>query len=99
MSAWIATTLAAALIAATAATPANADCLPRGTGHCIGGGSAIDLNSVSDIASKIVDEEPSGKKQGVSASEPAAPTIYTGPIFGAAGGKKTPTVGYSWSLQ
>jgi hypothetical protein len=98
MSAWITTALALA-IAAVLAGSANAGCVPRGSGRCIDTGSAIDLNSVSDIASKIVNEEPIGKKQERPVTVPAAPTPYTGPIFGAAPGKRTPTVGYSWSLE
>jgi hypothetical protein len=99
MSAWITTTLAFAITAVMAGMPADAGCVPRGSGHCIDTGSAVDLNSVSDIASKIVNEEPSGKKQNGPVIEPAAPTPYTGPIVGAAPGKRTPTVGYSWSLE
>jgi hypothetical protein len=99
MSAWIATTLALAITAMMAGGPADAGCVPRGSGHCIDTGSAVDLNSVSDIASKIVNEEPSGKKQQSRVTEHATPTSYTGPIFGAAPGKRTPTVGYSWSLE
>jgi hypothetical protein len=96
----VATTLAFAVTGILAGMPANAGCIPRGSGHCIDTGSAVDLNSVSDIASKIVSEEPSGKKQDQPVrTEVAAPTPYTGPIVGAAPGKRAPTVGYSWSLQ
>ena len=98
MSAWITTTLALA-ISAVLTGSAGAGCAPRGSGRCIDTGSAIDLNSVSDIASKIVNEEPIGKKQERRLTEPAGPAPYTGPIFGAAPGKRTPTVGYSWSLE
>ena len=99
MRAWIATTLAAAITAGITVTPANAGCVSRGSGHCIDTGSAVDLNSASEIASKIVNEEPSGKQQDTRVTGPAAPAPYTGPIFGAAPGKRTPTVGYSWSLE
>ena len=98
MSAWIATTLALTITAVLAGS-ANAGCVPRGSGRCIDTGSAVDLNSVSDIASKIVNEEPIGKEQERRVTEPAVPTTYTGPTFGAAPGKRTPTVGYSWSLE
>lgn len=99
MSAWIASTLAFAITAVVAGTPADAGCVPRGPGHCIDTGSAVDLNSVSDIADKIVGEEPNGKEQDKRALAPAAPAPYTGPIVGATPGKGAPTVGYSWSLQ
>lgn len=99
MSAWIATTLALAITAGMAGSAAEAGCVSRGSGHCLDTGSAIDLNSVSDIASKIVNEEPVGKQPERRVTAPAVPAPYTGPIFGAAPGKRTPTVGYSWSLQ
>jgi hypothetical protein len=99
MSAWITTTLALAITAVLTGSTATAGCSPRGSGRCIDTGSAVDLNSVSEIASKIVNEEPIGQKQERQVTEPVAPTPYTGPIFGAAPGKRTPTVGYSWSLQ
>ena len=59
----------------------------------------VNLNSVPDIASKIVNEEPISAKQGKSATEPTAPAPYTGPIVGVTSGKPAPTVGYSWSLE
>ena len=99
MSAWITTTLALAIAAVLAGAAANAGCTPRGSGRCIDTGSGVDLNAVSDIASKIVNEEPIDNKHEKRITEPAAPTTYTGPIFGAAPGKRTPTVGYSWSLE
>jgi hypothetical protein len=98
MSAWITATLALAITAVLAGS-ANAACASGGSGRCTDTGSAIDLNSVSDIASKIVGEEPIGKKQERQVTEPVTPAPYTGPIFGAAPGKRTPTVGYSWSLE
>jgi hypothetical protein len=71
-----------------------------GSSHrCADTGSPVNLNSVSDIASKIVNEEPISAKQGKPAAEPTAPAPYTGPIVGVTSGKPAPTVGYSWSLQ
>jgi hypothetical protein len=100
MSAWIATTLAIAITAVTAGTVVNAgSCVPRSSYHCIGTGLAVDLNSVPDITKKIVSEEPITQKQNKPAIEPAASTPYSGPIVGVTSGKRTPTVGYSWSLE
>ena len=99
MSAWIATTLALAATAVLAGTPADAGCVPRGSGHCIDTGSAVDLNSVSDIASKIVGEEPGARKPEQPGSDAAAPAAYTGPMVGVAPRSRAPTIGYSWSLH
>jgi hypothetical protein len=99
MSARIATTLAIAVAAAIAGTPANAACAVKGPYGCADTGSAVNLNSVPDIASKIVGEEPISAKQGKTATEPTAPAPYTGPIVGVTSGKRAPTVGYSWSLE
>jgi hypothetical protein len=99
MSAWITTTLAVAITAAIAITSANAGCALRGSGHCIDTGSAVDLNSVSDIASKIVSEEPGARKPEQPGSVAAAPAPYTGPMVGVAPRSRAPTIGYSWSLH
>ena len=100
MSAWIATTLAIAIIAVTAGTAVNAGpCVQKRSNHCVDTGLAVDLNSVPDIIKKIVSEEPITQKQNKPAIEPAASTPYSGPIVGVTSGKRTPTVGYSWSLE
>jgi hypothetical protein len=57
------------------------------------------LNSVPDITKKIVGEEPVVKSQNKPLNEPVPAAPYTGPIFGVTSGKRTPTVGYSWSLE
>lgn len=100
MRAWTATALAAILIAGAAAE-ADARCVPTNSRSCLATGMSVDFNSVPDIAKQIVNEEPISQKQQAPASAPAAPTPYTGPIFGATttSGKQTPTVGYSWSLE
>jgi hypothetical protein len=99
MSARIATTFAIVVAAAMAGTAANAACTVKGPYGCADTGSAVNLNSVPDIANKIVSEEPTGAKQGKSAAEPTAPGSYTGPTVGVTSGKRSPTVGYSWSLE
>ena len=99
MSARIATALAITVAAAIAGTTANAACAVKGPYRCADTGSAVNLNSVPDIASKIVSEEPIGAKPGKSATEPTAPAPYSGPIVGITSGKRAPTVGYSWSLE
>lgn len=99
MSARIATTLAIAVAAAVAGTAANAACNAKAPYRCADTGSPVNLNSVPDIASKIVDEEPISSKQAKSAAEPTAPASYTGPIVGVTSGKPAPKVGYSWSLE
>jgi hypothetical protein len=99
MSAWIATTLALAVTAVTATTANAESCHPRNSYHCINNAQIIDLNSVSDIAQKVVGEEPISQKRKTPAVEPAASTPYTGPTVGVTSGKPTPTVGYSWSLE
>lgn len=100
MSTWIATTLAAAILTVTFGAASNAGCAPRGPYRCVDGASGVDFNSVSDIASRIVREEPAAQKPKNPATGPTTPTPYTGPTFGAIqSGKRTPTVGYSWSLE
>jgi hypothetical protein len=100
MSAWIATTLAIAVTAVTTGTVVNAGpCVPKRSYHCVDTGLAVDLNSVPDITRKIVSEEPITQKQNKPGIEPATSTPYSGPIVGVTSGKRTPTVGYSWSLD
>jgi hypothetical protein len=99
MSARIATTLAIAVAAALAGTAANGACTVKGPYRCADIASAVNLNSVPDIASKIAGEEPVSAKQGKSAIEPTAPAPYSGPIVGVTSGKLAPTIGYSWSLE
>jgi hypothetical protein len=100
MSAWIATTLVLAITTVTAATTADAgSCSSKSPYQCTNSGQNIDLNSVPDITKKIVGEEPIVQKQNKPVNEPAATSPYTGPIFGVTSGKRTPTVGYSWSLE
>jgi hypothetical protein len=63
MSVRIPTTLALAVTAVTATT-ANAESgHPRNSYHCINNTQIIDLNSVSDIAQKVVGEEPISHRQ------------------------------------
>jgi hypothetical protein len=100
MSAWTATALVLAITAVTAATTADAgSCGPKSPYQCANSGQNIDLNSVPDITKKIVGEEPIGPNQNKPLNEPAAASPYTGPIFGVTSGKRTPTVGYSWTLE
>jgi hypothetical protein len=100
MSAWIPTTLALAITAATAATAVDAgSCVPRKVYHCVDTGSGVDLNSVPDITKQIVREEPIIQEQKKLAIEPPATAPYTGPVVGVTSGKRTPTVGFSWSLE
>ena len=100
MSAWIATTLAIAITAVTASKAVNAEsCVSRRSYHCANTGFAVDLNAIPDITKKIVSEEPITQKQNKPAIEPAASTPYSGPIVGVTSGKRTPTVGYSWSIE
>jgi hypothetical protein len=82
-----------------AGTAANAACNAKAPYRCADSGSAVNLSSVSDIASEIVRQEPVGGKQEKPAAAPAAAAPYTGPIFGVPSGKRAATVGYSWSLQ
>lgn len=103
MSAWTATTLALALIAATATVADAGSCRSKSTRECADNRQNIDLNSVPDITQKIVGAEPVTEKRNKPLNEPAPGAPYTGPIFGATSGatsgKKIPTVGYSWSLE
>ncbi len=100
MSAWIATTLALAITAATAAATAEAgSCGPKSSYRCADNGQSIDLSSVPDITKKIVGEEPVIQGQKKPVIDPAAASPYAGPIIGVTSGKRAPTVGYSWSLE
>ncbi len=99
MSARIAAILAMAVAATLPGVGAKGACAVGSSHRCVDTGSPVNLNSVPDIASKIVNEEPISAKQGKSATEPTAPAPYTGPIVGVTSGKPAPTVGYSWSLQ
>ena len=99
MSARIAAILAIAVAAAMPGEAAKAACAVSSSHRCVDTGSPVDLNSLPDIASKIVGEEPISAKQGKSATEGTAPAPYTGPIVGVTSGKRAPTVGYSWSLE
>ena len=99
MSAWTATALALAITAATAVAAGAGSCGPTGPRCCAANGQNIDLNSLPDIAQKIVGEEPAIAKKNKPLNELAPAAPYTGPIFGATSGKKVPTVGYSWSLE
>ena len=99
MSARVAAILVIAVAAAMPGAAAKAACAAKSTYRCPDTGSPVNLNSVPDIASKIVGEEPISAKPTKSAAEPTAPAPYTGPIVGVISGKPAPTVGYSWSLQ
>ena len=101
MSVRIATTLVLAIAAVTAAARADAgSCGPKYPYQCTNNtGQNIDLNSVSDIASKIVSEQPVTQSQKKTVNEPAVAAPYSGPIVGVTSGKRAPTVGYSWSLE
>jgi hypothetical protein len=99
MSARIAAILAIAVASAMPGAAAKAACVAKSSYRCVDTGSPVNLNSVPDIASKIVSEEPISAKQNRSATEPTAPASYTGPIVGVTSGKRAPTVGYSWSLE
>ncbi len=99
MSVRIAAILAVAVAAILPGAVARAACAVSSSNRCVDTGSPVNLNSVPDIARKIVGEEPIGAKQAKSAAELTAPAPYTGPIVGVTSGKRAPTVGYSWSLQ
>ena len=100
MSARIAAIIAMAVAVTLPGVGAKGACVVGSSHRCVDTGSAVNLNSVPDIASKIVNEEPISAKQGKSATEPTAPAPYSGPIVGVTNsGKRAPTVGYSWSLQ
>jgi len=101
MSVRIATTLVLAIAAVTAAAKVDAgSCGPKYPYNCTNNtGQNIDLNSVSDITSKIVSEQPVTQSQIKTVNEPAVAAPYSGPIVGVTSGKRAPTVGYSWSLE
>ena len=99
MSARIAAVLAMAVAATLPGVGAKGACAVGSSHRCVDTGSPVNLNSVPDIASKIVNEEPISAKQGKSATEPTTPVPYTGPIVGVTSGKPAPKVGYSWSLE
>ncbi len=99
MSARIGAILAIAVAAAMPGAAAKAVCAAKSSYRCVDTGSPVNLNSVPDIASKIVSEEPVSAKQDKPATVPTAPAPYTGPIVGVTSGKPAPTVGYSWSLE
>ena len=99
MSARIPAILAIAVAAAMLGAAAKAACTAKTSYRCVDTGSPVNLNSVPDIASKIVSEEPISAKSDRSAAEPTAPAPYTGPIVGVTSGKPAPKVGYSWSLE
>jgi hypothetical protein len=100
MSAWTATTLVLAITAATVAATADAgSCGPKNPQLCANNGQGLDLNTVPEITKKVIGEEPAVKAQYKPVKEPASASPYTGPIFGVTSGKRTPTIGYSWSLE
>ena len=99
MSARIAAILAIAVAAIMPGAIAKAACAPKSSHRCVDTGSPVNLNSVPDIASKIVNEEPISAKKDKLTTEPTAPAPYTGPIVGVTSGKPAPKVGYSWSLE
>jgi hypothetical protein len=100
MSSWIANAVVIAVTSVIAGTAANAECASKGSTRCADAHSAVDLSAVPDIAKQIVGEEPISQTRKSAPAAPTAPTPYTGPIFGAtSGAKRTPTVGYSWSLE
>ncbi|HEX3523075.1 MAG TPA: hypothetical protein VHT52_13430 [Stellaceae bacterium] len=99
MSARIAAILAMAVAATLPGVGAKGACAVGSSHRCADTGSPVNLNSVSDIASKIVNEEPISANRGKLTTEPTAPAPYTGPIVGVTSGKPAPKVGYSWSLE
>jgi hypothetical protein len=99
MSARIAAILAMAVAATLPGVGAKGACAVGSSHRCVDTGSPVNLNSVPDIASKIVNEEPISAKRGKLTAEPTAPAPYTGPIVGVTSGKPAPKVGYSWSLE
>ena len=99
MSARIAAILGIAVAAALLGAAATAACPAKSPHPCVDAGSPVNLNSVPDIARKIVSEEPTSAKQDKPATEPAGAAPYSGPIVGVTSGKPAPKVGYSWSLQ
>ena len=101
MSPRIATTFAVVLASVVAAmTTAQAGpCAPKRSSPCDGTSAGVDLNSVSDIADRIVGQEPTGRKSEPAGPGAADPAPYTGPLIGVAPGTRAPTIGYSWSLH
>ena len=77
MSVRIAAILAIVVAANDAGAGAKAACAVKSSHRCVETGSPVNLNSVPDIASKIVGEEPISAKQAKPANEPTAPApIY-----------------------
>jgi hypothetical protein len=100
MSTRITTILAVVIMAVTVSATASAACPPRALSRCIDRDASVDLNSVPDIANRIVRNEPAAERQEQPAVGSNAPTAYTGPTVGAIQtGKRIPTIGYSWSLE
>ena len=99
MRAWIATALGVAVFVIGEAVDAGPRCVPGSSQPCLPAGKAVDFNSVPDIARQIASEEPIRQQRKNPAAEPAPAAPYTGPIFGVTSGTRTPTVGYSWSLE
>jgi len=101
MSAWIATALAATITAVSPITGVNAGpCAPGTTHNCFNIPATINFSSVPEISNQIVSQEKTSLKQQQPTFEPPAQAPYTGPIFGASPRPgRTPTIGYSWSLE
>ena len=99
MRAWIATALGVAALIAGTAADAQDRCVPTVSRPCLTTGGAVDFNSVPDIVKQIVNEKPISAPQKNPLSQPVPAAPYTGPIFGVTSGTRTPTVGYSWSLE
>jgi hypothetical protein len=101
MGAWIATALAVAITAMSAAvTDVDAgSCAPVRTHNCLNIPATMDFSSVPEISKQIAGDENTGQKQKQPTGEPP-PTSYTGPIFGTSPRPgRMPIVGYSWSLE
>jgi len=101
MSAWIATALAVTITAVLPITGVNAGpCAPGTIHNCFNIPATVNFSSVPEISNQIVGQEKTGQKQQQPTFEPPAQAPYTGPIFGASPRPgRTPTVGYSWSLE
>jgi len=101
MSAWIATAVAITITAVSPITGVNAGpCAPGTTHNCFNIPATVNFSSVPEISSQIVSQEKTGQKQQQPTLEPPPQAPYTGPIFGASPRPgRTPTVGYSWSLE
>jgi len=100
MSAWITTALVG-LGAISVITAVNAgSCAPGSAQNCLNMPDRLDFSSVPVISEQIVRDEKSGQKQQQPVGERLAPAPYTGPIFGINPRPgRTPTIGYSWSLE